>query len=1097
MKVGIYRSSKLIHYLLSALALLSVGLFAYWWFTPQHTPDNFSGIAKIGDIILFIFVSYVIWHPIIMDVLTWFIALHIKDIHQPKPISNLKVAFITTIVPSNEPVNLLHKCLPAMVKAKYPHDTWLLDEGNNPEVKVICDQYGVKHFSRNGINEYNTQDGKFTKTKGGNHNSWYDAYGNDYDIVAQIDTDFVPKSTFLIKTLGYFKDPNIAFVGTPQIYGNTQNSLIAQGAAEQQYNFYGSVLRGLSGMGMTLLIGANHVVRVKALKDIGHYSAHITEDLLTGMKFHMNGWKSVYVSEPLAVGEAPTTWEAYFNQQMRWAYGCTDILLHHSPKLFKKMGLRQTIYYFFLQQHYFSGVAMVLSIFLLNLYFFVGLRVADVDLLKFSIFYSSLLLICWLMSIWLQRYNVYRSNEGELLLAGRIIGIAVWPIWFLAFINVVLGKNLHYLVTPKGNKAAEQKTPFTIFIPHLLFGSLAVFGLFASFFTHRQNIVMLFWGAMTALFMLSTPFIQHIIRWTRGRYREYGKLLQLIYSYRKGLRRNNQSRISQSPITPPHLREKIADSVFLGIIVAASYALIINRLGFYSDDWSFLGNFSLSPSQTLLGLIKTATTPNTQMRPVQNIYDATLYWAFGIHPLGYQIVNATVFMALIILLYLILRKINIPRIIAVSIPLLYALLPNYSADRFWYAAFQANLSILLFLISFYAGLRAFSQHTTRRTLWKILSISSLLLSSLSYEVAMPFVLLSTLTFWRPYERLKRKLSKEKPLGQNNTIFIILTFIALIYILIFKTLTTTRLGVLHYPGYLFYIITSAIKVNYGTFILHLPTILAEIITKYTNIQVLLAGLGLYFVIFIYLYIFADEAGSSFPRRTWLRNLTLFSPVVFLLGYAIFFTNNQIGFSPTGVENRVAIAATVGVAMSLVGGFGWLCSLLFSERFSRFFYCIVIAAIGGACFVIINTLGLFWAKAYKQQTQVLSSIHKELPIVPKNTTVILDGVCPYVGPGVVFEADWDLKGALQVMYHDKTIHGDIVTPRLFVSKDGIHTQIYTFPDKYPYQNLLIYNYRNRTAYAIPNAQTAKYYFQKFNPNRTNGCPNGSAGEGVKVF
>ena len=91
-----------------------------------------------------------------------------------------------------------------MVNAEYPHDTWLLDEGDSPEVKEICRQYGVMHFSRHGRSEFNTPVGKFTRTKGGNHNSWYEVYGNDYDIVAQIDTDFVPKKNFLTDTLGYF-----------------------------------------------------------------------------------------------------------------------------------------------------------------------------------------------------------------------------------------------------------------------------------------------------------------------------------------------------------------------------------------------------------------------------------------------------------------------------------------------------------------------------------------------------------------------------------------------------------------------------------------------------------------------------------------------------------------------------------------------------------------------------------------------------------------------------------------------------------------------------------------------------------------------------
>lgn len=122
-------------------------------------------------------------------------------------------------------------------------------------------------------------------------------------------------------------------------------------------------------MDMMLLIGANHVIRVKALRDVDHYSAHITEDLLTGMKLHSKGWKSIYIPKVLAVGEGPTTWQSFFNQQMRWGYGCMDILFRHSFRLFRGMNFRFALYYYLLQQHYFSGLAMMLGLFGLSLYF--------------------------------------------------------------------------------------------------------------------------------------------------------------------------------------------------------------------------------------------------------------------------------------------------------------------------------------------------------------------------------------------------------------------------------------------------------------------------------------------------------------------------------------------------------------------------------------------------------------------------------------------------------------------------------------------------------------------------------------------------------
>ena len=72
---------------------------------------------------------------------------------------------------------MLRRTLASMMVADYPHDTWLLDEGDHPDVRVLCRQLGVRHFSRSGIVEYNQASGRFlARTKAGNHNSWYAQY---------------------------------------------------------------------------------------------------------------------------------------------------------------------------------------------------------------------------------------------------------------------------------------------------------------------------------------------------------------------------------------------------------------------------------------------------------------------------------------------------------------------------------------------------------------------------------------------------------------------------------------------------------------------------------------------------------------------------------------------------------------------------------------------------------------------------------------------------------------------------------------------------------------------------------------------------------
>lgn len=1088
-----YTKKKYSQAFLTTLALLSVFLFGIWWFNPLHIPYNFYGIWRFYDVLLFFLVSWVVWHPILMDVTSWIISLHIKNNRHHKPIKGLKVAFITTIVPKNEPVSLLHKCLPAMIAADYPHDTWLLDEGNDPEVKKICEYYGVHHFSRAQHEGLTTQFGKYTKTKGGNHNSWYDTHGNEYDIVAQIDTDFVPKKSFLTKTLGFFRDPKVAFVGTPQVYGNTHSSFIAKGADEQQYSFYGSVLRGLSGMGMTFLIGANHVIRVKALQDINHYTAHITEDLITGMKLHTKKWKSIYISEALAIGEGPFTWESYFSQQMRWAYGCMDILFHHSPQLFKKMGFKRAAYYFFLQQHYFSGITMALSSLLILLYFTADIRAADIDMFRFLIIYPAILLICWLMSIWLQRYNVKRQNNDELQIAGKLVSIAAWPIWFLAFLCVLVGKQLKYKVTPKGDNNDSPGLALNLFVPHMIFGSIALLAIISSFFTHRQNFLMMFWAASSASTMFLVMFTEQIAAFMRRLYnigqriehqllrpkqRHHDRYLQALRSY---------------VLTPRDVRD---DCIFLVLTTAISIGLYIRDLGFYSDDWAFLGNFTISKSQSIPGLFLQANTPNTYMRPVQNIYDAVLYKLFAYEPLGYQIVNSLVFIGIILMFYFCLRKLKQPRIISVAVPLVYAMLPTYTADRFWYAAYQATLSMLLYFFSLMAGLIALSPETKHRMSWKIASLVCLTLCALSYEVAIPLFILNVIIFALPFD-LSEKGQKIRNYYKKYSSFNALIIIVMMYILIFKALTTTRLGNIDFFGHFTKLTHSIFNVNYVMLFTNFVRVWNEVLFVQPNVLIVGTAGILGVLILCYLLYVVTLPGYRFPSSAYMRNLAVIGVLVFILGYAIFFSNNRVGFSPTGIDNRVAISAAAGLALSLVGIFGWIFRLLFAERLAKILFSILVTLISVSGFVMINYLATYWISAYRESKSIVSEIEKRVAPLPANSTLLLDGVCPYIGPGIVFESQWDFKGALQTIYKDPTLQADIITPRLLVKNNRIQSQVYTFVANYPYKNLYIYNYKNKRLFEIQSESQAHTYFKTFNPDRNNGCPAASAGHGVDVF
>lgn len=227
------------------------------------------------------------------------------------------------------------------------------------------------------------------------------------------------------------------------------------------------------------------------------------------------------------------------------------------------------------------------------------------------------------------------------------------------------------------------------------------------------------------------------------------------------------------------------------------------------------------------------------------------------------------------------------------------------------------------------------------------------------------------------------------------------------------------------------------------------------------------------------------------------LLLVGPVAFVLGLTIFATNYAFLATPSGNANRIFIAAAVGVALTMVGGTALLVRVLHSMRLRA---AIFAAAIGLLCFcgvAVNNALAQFWVRAAVAQAEVIERITSEVPFLPQGSTLLLDGVCPYIGPGIVFEAPWDLAGVLQLAYGDPSLRADIVTPSLEIRDDAVVTRIYAVPSTYPYSNLRVFDARRGGLTAIENASALRQVFGRADPDQGAYCGAGGPGTGGRIF
>ncbi len=227
---------------------------------------------------------------------------------------------LAILVPTyNESVEILLPVLAGAVSARLAHTTWVLDDGDRPEVADLALRLGARYLTR-PTHEH---------AKAGNLNHAL-AYV-DADLIAILDADHVPQSDLLVKTVGYFDDERVALVQTPQDFYNVDSFEHSRDYQEQQL-FYRALQPGRNRWGAAFWCGTGAVVRMTALREVGGLATEtLTEDIHTSIRLHRKGWRTVYHNEVLARGLAASDSVQYLNQRLRWGTGAMQVLRKENP----------------------------------------------------------------------------------------------------------------------------------------------------------------------------------------------------------------------------------------------------------------------------------------------------------------------------------------------------------------------------------------------------------------------------------------------------------------------------------------------------------------------------------------------------------------------------------------------------------------------------------------------------------------------------------------------------------------------------------------------------------------------------------------------
>jgi hypothetical protein len=513
--------------------------------------------------------------------------------------------------------------------------------------------------------------------------------------------------------------------------------------------------------------------------------------------------------------------------------------------------------------------------------------------------------------------------------------------------------------------------------------------------------------------------------------------------------------------------------------------LYVGGLGFYGDDWGYFSELSEARDQTLPGLIEGlyARDVPLQQRPVQLAYVATTYSVFGLHPLGYHVVGVAMLIAIALLLYGIVRELGQRRAFALSIALLYVLLPNYTGARLWFGAHTAILSVVFLVLSAYAALRALRPGRLFAA-WMAVAVASVVASGMAYEVTLP--VFSVVVGIVGLQAARIYGARFRSVASGRVIALAVGYVlALGLVVAFKASVTERIGIDEpYLAYLARVARGSIQVNFGAYGVGLPYIVSWIAARAPSAEIFgLAGVvgivaGTYLA-----WLTTTEREALRPAFVRYAAVGL---CVFVTGYVIFFVPTLVAFESAGRENRVGTAATIGVAILYTGVLSGVASL-FRPRWRRAVFAILVGILCAVAFVITNTQARFWVDAYENQREIERRIASDVERLPHEGALILDGVCLQRRGAWVLTGARDLTGLLRLRHGREEIRAAAISRPVLVDSEGIHVEAFNDIAFFPYdENLLVYNYRRRATYRLRRQADAEAYFRSRQFRAEQECP-----------
>lgn len=401
------------------------------------TPQN--GIFSLG----LLFIELIV---LISGFIQLYLMLKIKDRRQEAAryskavLEGQYLPSVDILIPTyNEPAFILKRTIIGCQAIEYPNKkVYLLDDTNRAEIQELAQSLNCNYIIRS--------DNQFAKAGNLNHAIPL----TQGELIAVFDADFVPTENFLQRTVGFFQNPKLALLQTPQSFYNcdpiSRNLGLEKWLIPEEELFYRHLELIKDGAKSVVCAGTSFVVRRSALREVGYFTTEsISEDYFTGIRLSAKGYELVYLNEKLSAGLAAESISAHISQRLRWGRGTLQaFFIQSNPLTIPGLNFQQRLGHLEGLLSWFAVIARFFFFLMPILYAFTNVIPIQANYLEAIYIFLPYYLIQFSVYHWL----TYRSrtifvSDVAALISGIPIVITIFQVMFQPF-------EKGFKVTPKG-----------------------------------------------------------------------------------------------------------------------------------------------------------------------------------------------------------------------------------------------------------------------------------------------------------------------------------------------------------------------------------------------------------------------------------------------------------------------------------------------------------------------------------------------------------------------------------------------------------------------------------------------------------------------